>query len=256
MTKSQLNRELYEELKEIVKVYKFRLSAEHDLYKKSDPYFLNAFYFIGSMHDGKVDITLEFSIKYHRFDELQYGIINPAKQVKFTDKLRANSGAMCRAVLVRMEQTFSFDGFEESIPRLGRDIMEFIHAYFTDFLKTVAKEHGSLADYYIANREKEPRLAALAYLDKGWLDEAAECFAHPNMDGENEVWSVKISTDEQRRRAQSSGMKIFVTEFGESIHRSRKEQFADFSAALQNGLEWNTERAMYGLLPEEREADD
>ena len=48
-------------------------------------------------------------------------------------------------------------------------------------------------------------------------------------------------------------MQILRTSYGESIHRNRKDQFVDYAVALQNGLEWNNERAMYGLLLEERE---
>lgn len=92
----------------------------------------------------------------------------------------------------------------------------------------------------------------MAYLDRGDIDSAIECFSSPNMDGANSIWSVDIYTDEQRRRAQESGEQIFVSQYGESIHRNRKEQFLDYAIALKNGLEWNYDRAMYGLLAEER----
>ena len=108
-----------------------------------------------------------------------------------------------------------------------------------------------LDGYYIAHKDEMPRLAGLAYLDRGDIDGAAECFSSPNMDGENHVWSVKIQTDEQRRRAQENGVKIH-TAYGESIYRSRKEQFMDYAVAVKNGLEWNHDRAMYGLLNNER----
>ena len=42
------------------------------------------------------------------------------------------------------------------------------------------------------------------------------------------------------------------TAYGESIYRSRKEQFMDYAVAVKNGLEWNHDRAMYGLLNNER----
>jgi hypothetical protein len=67
-----------------------------------------------------------------------------------------------------------------------------------------------------------------------------------------QFWSVNIYTDEQRCRAQANGTQIFCTSYGESIHRNRRDQFLDYAVALQNGLEWTAERAMYGLLPEER----
>ena len=60
-----------------------------------------------------------------------------------------------------------------------------------------------------------------------------------------------ILIHEQRRRAQENGVKIH-TAYGESIYRSRKEQFMDYAVAVKNGLEWNHDRAMYGLLNNER----
>lgn len=102
MTYTQLDKMLYQTMKAATKKRKIKLSAEHDLYKKVDPYFFNVFYNIGKMADGKIDVTLDISVKYHRFDELQYNIINPGNPVRFTDKIRANSGAMCYAAFPRM----------------------------------------------------------------------------------------------------------------------------------------------------------
>ena len=93
----------------------------------------------------------------------------------------------------------------------------------------------------------------MACLDKGDFQGTIECFSHPNMDGKYHVWSVDIHTDEQRRRVQANGTKIYHTSYSEGIHRNRKDQFVDYAVALQNGLEWTDDRAMYGLLPEERE---
>lgn len=252
MTYTQLDKMLYQAMKAAAKMRKIKLSAEQVLYKKVDPYFFDVFYHIGEITEGKIDVTLDISVKYHRFDELQYSIINPSKPVRFTDKIRANSGAMCNAGFPRMVQSFYFNGNEEAIPQLCEDILNFLEKYYSDFLAMTEKEYGSLGDYYIANRDTMPRLAGLAYLDKGDFQGAAESFLHPNMDGKSSIWSVYIHTDEQRRRSQESGTQIFHTSYGESIDRSRKEQFADYAIALQNGLEWTNDRAMYGLLLEER----
>ena len=37
-------------------------------------------------------MSLDITVKYHRFDELQYGILRPDQEPHFTDKLRAMPG--------------------------------------------------------------------------------------------------------------------------------------------------------------------
>lgn len=249
----RLEKDLYQAMKLEAKKRKIKLSAEHDLYKKVDPYFFNVTYFTSTISDGKIDIAFDVSVKYHRFDEMQYNIINPDKSMRFTDKVRANSGAMCYANFPRIMQCFDFNGTEEQLPELCENILDFLEKYYTDFFAMVETKYGDLREYYIANRDINPRLAGLAYLDKGDFQGAIECFLQPNMDGDTQIWSVDIHTDEQRRRAKASGMEIICSSYGESIYRNRKDQFADYAIALQNGLDWNRERAMYGLLSEERE---
>lgn len=253
MTYNQLDKLFYQAMKVETKKRKLKLSAEGDIYKKIDPYFFRVFHCIEKMTEGKIGITLDISVKYHRYDELQHNIINPGNPIRFTDKIRANSGAKCHVAFPRFVQCFNYDGTEESLPKLCEDLLDFLEKYYTDFLTMVEKEYGDLGNYYIANQDTYPRVAGLAYLDKGDFLGAIACFSHANMDGQNQIWSVRIDTDEQRRRAEASGMKILCTSYGESIHRNRKDQFTDYAIALQNGLEWNDERAMYGLLPEERE---
>ena len=250
MTTKEIDKIQYQAMKIAAKARKIKLSAEQDLYKKVDPYFFNAFYFIEyhTIRDGKVDVTLDITVKYHRFDELQYGIIHPDSPLRFTDKIRANSGALCHAAFPRLHQAFDFD--EENIPQLCEDILDFLEKYCRDFLEMVEKEYGDLDNYYIARKEINPRLAGLACLDKGDYEGAAECFSHPAMDGATSIWSVTIYTDEQRHRAEVNGKNIF----NDTFNRSRQEQFYDYAIALQNGLDWTNDRAMYGLLPEERKA--
>ena len=213
-------KKFYQALKLAAKARKIKLSAERDIYKRIDPYFYHAFYSIINVEAGKVSISLSITVKYHRFDELEYGILSPHHPLHFTDKIRANSGARCNAAIASKVQKFDCDGSEESIPKVCEDLLDFLKQYCSDFLAMVERKYG-------------------------------ECFSSPNMDGENHVWSVKIQTDEQRRRAQENGVKIH-TAYGESIYRSRKEQFMDYAVAVKNGLEWNHDRAMYGLLNNER----
>lgn len=252
MTHNQLDKALYQAMKVAAKQRKIKLSAERNIYKKVDPYFFGSHYHLHSVMEEMVYIELRMSVKYHRFDELQYGIISPNGQLRFTDKIRANSGAMCNASHPRMVQPFVCDGTLEALPKLCEDILDFLEKYYTDFLTMANREYGDLNGYFIAHMDEQPRLAGLAYLDKGDYQGAITCFMHPNMDGANSIWAVDIHTDEQRRRAKASGVKILSSTYGEGIHRSRRDQFVDYAIALQNGLDWNAERAFYGLLPEER----
>ena len=240
-------------MKVAAKQRKIKLSAERNLYKKVDSYFFGSHYHLHRIAQGIVYIELRMSVKYHRFDELQYGIISPNNQLRFTDKIRANSGAMCNASHPRMVQPFVCDGTLEALPKLCEDILDFLEKYYTDFLTMANHDYGDLNGYFIAHMDENPRLAGLACLDRGDFQGAIMCFLHPNMDSANSIWSVDIHTDEQRRRAEASGVKVLSSTYGESIHRSRRDQFVDYAIALQNGLEWNGERAFYGLLPEERE---
>ncbi len=134
MTHNQLDKALYQAMKIAAKQRKIKLSAEHDIYKKVDPYFFGSHYHLYRVMPGTVYINLRMSVKYHRFDELQYGIINPDSQLRFTDKIRANSGALCNANHPRIVQPFAWDGTEEALPKLCDDILDFLEKYYTDFL--------------------------------------------------------------------------------------------------------------------------
>ena len=112
------DKQFYQELKRATRGRKLKLSAEHDIYKKDGPYFYHAFYWLRKVEDGKAEIALDITVKYHRFDELNYGIIKPGNDLCFTDKIRANSGALCHAGFPRMTRTFACDGSEEAISRL------------------------------------------------------------------------------------------------------------------------------------------
>lgn len=273
LTGNKLEKAFYQAMKIETKSRKIKLSAEQDIYKKVDPYFFNVFYFIvhHKCTEGKAVFSFDVTVKYHRFDELQYGIIHPGEDFHFTDKIRANSGALCYAAFPRFDETFDFDGNEESLPRLAAIVLDYLERYIRDFLTMVEKEYGDLNGYYIAKKDGNPRLAGLACLDRGDYEGAVECFIHPNMDGESNKWIVRAETRDQRKRAKENGylpqsslskslQEIFVQKTGQekyssgqrTIFRSRKDQFIDYAIALKNGLEWTSDMAMFGLLDEER----
>ncbi len=118
----------------------------------------------------------------------------PGQAAHFTDKLRANSGMLCDASFPRMIRHFDFDGTDAAMPGLCEDLLNFLQDYCAEFLAMVEETYGDLDGYYIANRETMPRLAGLAFLDRGDAAGAAECFSQPNMDGENSTWWVRVET--------------------------------------------------------------
>ncbi len=267
----EFDKKFYQVLKSATKARKIKLSAEHDIYKKAGPYFYHTFYALHDVDNGKAIFSLDITVKYHRFDELQFSILCPGDSLKFTDKIRANSGALCDATFPRIIQEFNCDGSDESIAILCEDLLDFLEKYYSDFLEMVELEYGDLDGYYIAHREDNPRLAGLAYLDKGNYDGAIDCFSSPNMDGENNKWIVHPETSDQIKRAKANGylpqshldrwlQNAFVQKTGQekygsgqgSVSRSRKEQFIDYAIALKNGLKWTSDMAMFGLLDKER----
>lgn len=253
MTSKELDQHLYQALRAEANTREAGLSAEHILYKKEDPCFYSVFYHIYAFDAAFIDIYFDVSVKYHRFDEMENSIVRPGEPLPFTDRLRAGA-AGCEASLSQTVHRFRYDGTEEALPGLCREILDYLKKFYADFFAAAEKENGSLGDYFIANRETKPRLAGLACLDQGDLRGAIECFSHPALDGEKAVWSVPVRTDGQRRRALANGAAFCRSSDGERILRNRREQFRDLAAALQNGLDWTADRAMYGLLPEERDA--
>ena len=161
---------------------------------------------------------------------------------------------LCAADFPRMIRHFDFDGTDAAMPGLCEDVLDFLQEYCAEFLAMVEEQYGDLDGYYIAHRETMPRLAGLAFLDRGQPREAADCFSQPDMDGENSTWWVPVETEEQRQRAIASGTYLYECPEYTAVHRHRRDQFWDYAVALQNGLEWTRDRAMFGPLPAEREA--
>ena len=79
---------LYEAMKIAAKKRKIKASPQHDLYKKDEPYFYCAFYGFDFFHSyeketGLATIILDIAVKYCRFDELRWGIIQPGNDLKY-----------------------------------------------------------------------------------------------------------------------------------------------------------------------------
>lgn len=244
--------ELYEAMKVAAKKRKIKASPEHDLYKMKDPYFFNVFYGLKDYHTplnkkieaGEVEVVLDISIKYHRFDELRHKIISPHSNVRFTDKIRANSVACCMAGFPRKTISFKCDGPESGVEKLCEDILDWLEKFYCDFLDSAKQEHGSLEEYYIAQEEEFPLLAGLVYIERGLYREAEACFRLPKMPGKNVYTAYTPITDEQKRRSEASWESFFG--------RDDRSALIDYTIAMQKGIEWTPELAAFGLLPEER----
>lgn len=249
MKSRELKKALYQALKIETKKRKFKLSAEHDIYKKEGEYFFCAWYFDHEYEDGIYPIEFRFQLKYHRFDELQAKILFPELDIRFTDKYRANSGYMCYSLICDFHEIeFSFDGTEESLPDLAIRILDYIEGYYRDFIEKVNSEYGGLDGWYIANKEINPLLAGLVYLDKGDMNNVLECLSHPNIGGDRSFWSSVPNTEEQLKRALANGYNAKFKYFD----RSTKQRFEDYVTTMRKGLEWTSDKAKFGLLPEER----
>lgn len=240
---------LYETMKIVAKQRNIKASPQHDLYKKSEPYFYHVFYGFDFRHPykpetGATNIILDITVKYSRFDELRWGIISPGNDLKFTDKVRANSIAACEASFPRKSLSFKCDGSKDGLCRLCEDILDWLEKFYRDFFKSIEKDYGTLEEYYIANKEDNPMLAGLVYIERGQFQNAEKCFRLPNMSCKNSCTSIRPVTKEQLARVSVSCEQPY--------RRSDYERLLDYTIAMQHGVKWTEETAAYGLLPEER----
>ena len=77
-----------------------------------------------------------------------------------------------------------------------------------------------------------------------WANYAEKCFRLPNMSCKNSCTSISPVTKEQLARVSVSCEQPY--------RRSDYERLLDYTIAMQHGVKWTEETAVYGLLPEER----
>ena len=147
---------------------------------------------------------------------------SPVSNIKLTDKVRANSVIACKSVIENERIEYDFDGKEESWQFLAERVFEHIEEWYRSFETEVKEKYGSLEKYFLRNKEKYPKQAALVYIHEERYDEAEEC--------------VKLMP----RKMNSSRF----------IHPETDCHF-DYIAAKKNGLEWTVERAGFGLTKAE-----
>ena len=158
--------------------------------------------------------------------------------------VRANSIAAREASFPRNSISFKYDGSKDGLRQLCEDILDLLEKFYRDFFKSIEKNYGTLEEYYIANKEDNPMLAGLVYIERGQFQNAEKCFRLPNMSCKNSCTSIKPVTKEQLARVSASCEQPY--------RRSDHERLLDYTIAMQHGVKWTEETAAYGLLPEER----
>lgn len=180
------------------KARKIKLSAEQDLYQKAGSYFLQTFYSCrGLSENGDVLFSVDIGIKYWRYDELKEGIISPENPIKFTDKIRANSQAMCPCSFPRRTVSFPWDGTDEKLPELCNALLDYITSFQNDFIQEAEEQYGGLDAFYIAHERDYPLMAGLTYVERGLFKDAERCFSDSKMPLANAFISFKAYTEEQ-----------------------------------------------------------
>lgn len=244
---------LYQAMKTLVKsdVYKplkIKASAEHDLYKMQGDVFWNAFYcddFLPAEQRkvGVEGFRIDLSVKGDHYDELQYYIIHPHDEFHFTDKVRANSGAMCRAQTISRKYALPFNAENPDYDFIAQELLKNILSELQNVL-SAAERTGGLNEYFIAHAQEYPRLAGLACIEKQDYDQAVEIFTNAN--DFHELFLIRPETDEQRLRLCKS-MPEQAQADRKVFQRDYRYVYLDYCRAMQHGIVWNGNLAAYGL---------
>lgn len=241
---------LYQCMKVVAKSKGIKASPEHDLYKMIPTFFINAFYsdLPGAKNSDKITVEFSYEVKYSYFDDLTLNIIDPASDIKLTDKIRANSGIACRSVIENEQIEYDFDGKDESYQQLAEAVFAHIESWYKDFEEKVKSEYGDLEAFFLSNKDKYPRQAALIYIHSENYAAAEECMKlMPAKMNSSRL--INPTTEEQIQRLVDSGAEKFGKE---SFLRDDMDCHRDFLIAKKKGLVWTGDRARFGLLNEER----
>ena len=240
---------LYQCMKELAKRKGIKASPQHDLYKMIPPYFINAFYSdLGrKKNSDKITVVFYYEVKYAYFDDLTLSIVDPVSNIKLTDKVRANSVIACKSVIENERIEYDFDGKEESWQFLAERVFEHIEEWYRSFETEVKEKYGSLEKYFLRNKEKYPKQAALVYFHEERYDEAEECLRRMPRKM-NSARFIHPKTAEQAERLVNSG----ADKYGEDNYlRDDMDCHFDYVKAKKKGLEWTAERAGFGLTKAE-----
>lgn len=244
---SNLEKKIYAAMKIEAKARKIKLSAQQDLYQKVDPYFLATFYSCqGLSENGEVTFLVDIGVKYWRYDELKEGIVSPDNPLKFTDKLRANSLAMCPCSFPRRTVSFPWDGTDEKLPQLCNALLDYISNVQNGFIQEAENQYGGLDAFYIAHEKDYPLMAGLTYVERGLFKDAERCFSDPDMPLADSLISFEAYTEEQVKRLKRDGVCVFELDGCYGFSKSEKQIFIEFARAMQRGCAWTVEQLKYG----------
>ena len=241
---------LYQYLKVVAKNKGVKASPQHDLYKMIPPYFINAFYFDlpRKKNSEKITIGYNYGLKYSYFDDLTLTILNPVSDIKLTDKIRANSVIAVMSYLEKEQIEYDFDGKDESYQQLAENVFAHIEEWYRNFGAEIKANYRNLEEFFILNKEKFPRQAALVYIHSEKYAEAEECLKlMPRK--MNSTRLIHPETGEQVERLVNSGAEKFGKD---EFLRDDMDCHLDYVFAKKNGLEWTAERARLGLSKAER----
>lgn len=242
-----LEKKIYPAMKIEAKKRKIKLSAEQDLYQKLDTYFMRTFYWCqGFTSNGEVLFSVDIGIKYWRYDELKASIVSPGKQFKFTDKIRANSLAMCPCSFPRRTVVFPWDGSDEKLPDLCNALLDYISEFQNNFIQEAEQQYGGLGNFYIVHEKEYPLMAGLTYVERYLFQDAERCFSYSNMPLEHSLISFKAYTEEQVKRLKRDGINPIQFDDYYGFNKSEKQIFIEYARAMQRGCIWTEERLKFG----------
>lgn len=238
---------IYQAMKTETRKRGFKLSAEQDIYKKEGEYFYSSFYAVIGYADDTIKIITDIGVKYWRFDELKDSILNPDDPVHFTDKIRANSLAMCPCNMPRKTIELKWDGTEDSISEVCEKILDHIIGVQKDFVSDAEKNYGNLCNYYMSHEDEYSFLAGLAYLEAEKYEDALRCFSSENKRLDSNLRSFSAVTEEQKRRLQRDGIQFSEYDGKYEFYKNDKSIFIDYVKAKIAGEKWSDDIMKYGM---------
>ena len=190
--------------------------------------------------------SFDIGVKYWRYDELKESILSPEDPVKFTDKIRTNSLAMCPCNFPRDSASFPWDGTDDGLPEVCSALLDHITDIQNTFLQEAEEQYGGLDNFYLTHEEEYPLLAGLTYAERGLFEDAERCFCHPKMPLEHSRISYEAHTEEQIQRLKRDGIKLFRHGDHCSFNKSEKQIFIAYARAMQRGYVWTEDRLKFG----------
>ncbi len=242
---------MYEAMKRTIESEEFRdlglkTASQNIVYCKQEPYFWTVGYFEGWKEQGQAAgtkyIRIDLSLKYCHYDELQYSIIYPGQQLKFSNKLRANSKQKCRDRIWSKAFLFPWDDEVQDFDALAAEILRTALVSVKEILAE-AEQEGSLAAYFISHPELNPRLSAFACIEQKQYKQAYDILKEAG--ASKEVILVHADTEERlaRLRSRYPNVQEEIATFGRDYH----DIMMDYCTAMEQGLAWSEELVLYSL---------